>query len=53
MDLTGAMEKKGNVYPWAKSAGMGYAYGHRRDDGFGGVCEQVTKLRALDYVTQP
>ncbi len=41
MDLTGTMEKKGNVYPWVKSAGMGYAYGHKKEDGFDGVCQQM------------
>ncbi len=44
MDLTGMMEKKGNVYPFVKSAGMGYAYGHEKEDGFNGVCQQVTFL---------
>ncbi len=41
MDMTGAVEKKGHVYPFLKSAGMGYAYGHRRDDDFDGVCSQM------------
>jgi len=42
MDTTGAMERKGNVYPYMKAAGMGYGYGHKKEDDFdGGVCGQI------------
>ncbi len=47
MDLTGGMERKGNVYPYAKSVGMGYAYGHERSDGFDGVCAQVNSHKII------
>ncbi len=41
MDLTNMMERKGNVYPYVKSAGLGYGYGHRKTDEFDGVCSQL------------
>ena len=40
-DTTGVMERKGNVYPFVKSATLGYGYGHKSDEEFDGVCSQV------------
>ena len=46
MDATDIMKRRGGVYPWVKSAGLGYFFGHddtvpigRADTGT--VCDQV------------
>ena len=41
-DSTGVMERKGNVYPFFKSATLGYGYGDKKEDEFDGVCSQVS-----------
>ena len=41
VDVTNGMTRKGAVYPFAKSAAIGYGYGHRREEEFDGVCSQV------------
>ena len=48
MDATDIMKRRGGVYPWVKSAGLGYFFGHadtvpigRADTGT--VCDQVNE----------
>ncbi|TRY78347.1 hypothetical protein TCAL_13572 [Tigriopus californicus] len=40
-DATNVMSRKGAVYPFAKSAALGYGYGDKKADEFDGVCSQV------------
>ena len=44
-DFTDVTKRRGGVYPWFRSAGLGYFYGgdikDRQDDGWKGVCAQV------------
>jgi len=44
-DFTDVMKRRGGVYPWFRSAGLGYFYGgdikDRQDDGWKGVCAQL------------
>jgi hypothetical protein len=38
------LKRKGAVYPWMRSAGLGYFYGAERidaDEDFKGICSQI------------
>ena len=40
-DVTNTFDRSKGVYPIFKSSTLGYAYGHKREDEFDGVCSQI------------
>ena len=54
MDFTDVMKRKGGVYPWFRSAGLGYFYGaditDPANEDWKGVCNQVRTQPSLTQV---
>ena len=59
-DFTDLMKRKGGVYPWFRSAGLGYFYGtditDPNNEDWKGVCNQVGRNQpgnAIIFITNP